>query len=238
MQKNTEARRLLARLTIALGLSLVVAALGIEASVYPWGSLFISAFKTPPDPSPIVLTGEDSESVLTTEADPGLLAQDDSGVLPGDEAADEPPAVYLQLGILKIPALGVSQHVLEGTGRQMRYGVGHVVGTAGLGQTGNCAIAGHRPSPFRYLDKLAAGDTITLSAGDELFTYTVYESFSVLPEETWVLSAVPGEKAALTLITCTPYLVSSHRLIIRARLTSVDANPSVAVSNSAAPDAP
>ncbi len=219
MAKSKEKRRGAPRLMIALGLVLVAAAIAMEAADYPWGRFFGVVPETLPDPAPIVLTGEDADSLLADEAEP--VPEDEGGILPGEETEDGPPSVYVRLGILKIPSLGVSQHVLEGTGRQMRYGVGHVVGTAGLGQEGNCAVSGHRPSPFRYLDKLEEGDKITLSAGAELYTYTVYESFSVLPEETWVLSDIPGETATLTLITCTPYLVSSHRLIVRARLTDI-----------------
>ena len=223
MGKSRKKRRLLPRVLVGLGLVLIAAVLAIEAYHYPWGMLFGSAPEALPDPDPIVLRTEDAGSALAVGVpEAGAEEAEESTILPGDEAADAPTAAYYQLGILKSPVLGVSQHVLEGTQRQMRYGVGHVVGTAGLGQKGNCAIAGHRPSPFRYLDKLSAGDTITLGAGEDVFTYTVYDSFDVLPEETWVLSAVPGETATLTLITCTPYLVSSHRLIVRARLTDVN----------------
>ncbi|WP_294856766.1 class D sortase [uncultured Oscillibacter sp.] len=223
MAKSTEKRRRGPRLIMALGLALVAAAVVMEAADYPWGRLFGVIPETLPDPAPIVLTGEDADSLLTDEAEP--VPEDESGILPGEETETGPPEVYVRLGILKIPSLGVSQHVLEGTGRQMRYGVGHVVGSAGLGQEGNCALSGHRPSPFRYLDKLKEGEKITLGVGEALYTYTVYESFSVLPEETWVLSDIPGETATLTLITCTPYLVSSHRLIVRARLTDTGLNP-------------
>ena len=190
MAKSTERHRRAPRLMMALGLVLVAAAVALEAADYPWGRLFGAVPETLPDPAPIVLTGEDAGSLLTDEAEP--VPEDESGILPGEETENGPPEVYVRLGILKIPSLGVSQHVLEGTGRQMRYGVGHVVGTAGLGQEGNCALSGHRPSPFRYLDKLKEGDKITLSAGEELYTYTVYESFSVLPEETWVLHSSPA----------------------------------------------
>ncbi len=223
MAKSTEKRRRGPRLIMALGLVLVAAAVVMEAADYPWGRLLGAIPETLPDPAPIVLTGEDADSLVTDEAEP--VPEDESGILPGEETETEPPEVYVRLGILKIPSLGVSQHVLEGTGRQMRYGVGHVVGSAGLGQEGNCALSGHRPSPFRYLDKLKEGEKITIGVGETLYTYTVYESFSVLPEETWVLSDIPGETATLTLITCTPYLVSSHRLIVRARLTDTGLNP-------------
>ena len=105
---------------------------------------------------------------------------------------------------------------------EMKYGVGHVTGTAMPGEKGNCAISGHRPYPFRYLDTLTEGDKVIVKRDGVVYTYSVYESFEVLPEETWVLDNIIGEKYTLTLITCTPYMVSSHRLIVRARLIDID----------------
>ncbi len=104
----------------------------------------------------------------------------------------------------------------------MKYGVGHLPSTAAIGQKGNCAISGHRTFPFRYLDMLKEGDSVILKFGDNRYTYTVYESFTVLPEEVWVLDSVEGKEYVLTLITCTPYMVSSHRLIVRAELSDIN----------------
>ena len=229
MQKKFVKRKTLAYVLIFAGMALIAATICIEAYRYPWGTLSGSGRdeSSLPDPTPVVLTGEDADSVIEN-ADDGPIksssvdGQGETGELPGSETEDAPSAVYIQLGIIKIPELNVSQNVLEGTQRQMRYGIGHVTGTDGIGVKGNCAVAGHRTTAFRYLDKLTTGDSVVLKVNGNVFTYTVYDSFDVLPEETWVLNDIEGEDYALTLITCTPYLVSSHRLIVRARLTDVN----------------
>jgi len=224
--KEKPEKRLLSKLLLIIGAVLIVAAVGIEASRYPWETLFgvTADAASMSDPAPIVLTGEDAGSTLV-ESDAAPSESPEAlpeGILPGSESADAPASVYVRLGIIKIPKLNVSQHVLEGTQRQMRYGIGHVTGTDAIGAVGNCALAGHRTTAFRYLDMLSAGDTVTFEVGENTYTYTVYDSFDVLPDETWVLSDIQNEDYALTLITCTPYLVSSHRLIVRARLTDIN----------------
>ena len=232
MQKKSAVKKNLARILIIAGIALIAATICIEAYRYPWGTLFGSVRdeSSIPDPTPIVLMGEDANSVIESDYDapaesPSDAGQGETGELPGNESADASSSVYVQLGILKISVLNVSQNVLEGTQRQMRYGVGHVTGTEGIGAKGNCAIAGHRTTAFRYIDKLTAGDNVVLKVNDNVFTYSVYDSFAVLPDETWVLNDIDGEDYALTLITCTPYLVSSHRLIVRARLTDINGMP-------------
>ena len=232
MQKKFAVRKFLSRVLIIAGIALIAATICIEVFRYPWGTFFGSVRdeSSVPDPTPIVLTGEDANSVLESVDDAPDESQSDDGQgetaeLPGSEAEDVPSAVYVQLGIIKVPALNVSQNVLEGTQRQMKYGVGHVTGTDGIGEKGNCAIAGHRTTAFRYLDNLTAGDNVILKINDNVFNYSVYDSFVVLPDETWVLNDIDGEDYALTLITCTPYLVSSHRLIVRACLTDINGIP-------------
>ena len=232
MQKKFAVRKFLSRVLIIAGIALIAATICIEAYRYPWGTFFGSVRdeSSVPDPTPIVLTGEDANSVLESVDDAPDEIQSDDGhgeteELPGSEAEDVPSAVYVQLGIIKVPALNVSQNVLEGTQRQMKYGVGHVTGTDGIGEKGNCAIAGHRTTAFRYLDNLTAGDNVILKINDNVFNYSVYDSFVVLPDETWVLNDIDGEDYALTLITCTPYLVSSNRLIVRACLADINGIP-------------
>ena len=246
-KKNMSVRKCIPLILIAVGLALVTAAIVLEAMDYPWGVLFKTSDQnadTLPDPSPIELDEQD-EGVIVTALPPALPAvtaspeqiptpspeeeqmpeQTEDTTLPGEEEqTEQAPAVvnYYVLGTFKIPVLGVSQNLLEGTGKQLKYGVGHVTGTDMPGQTGNCAVAGHRPYPFRYLDMLQSGDIVVVESGGITYTYTVYSSFEVLPEEVWVLYDVDGEDYTLTIITCTPYLVSSHRLIVRARLTDID----------------
>lgn len=112
--------------------------------------------------------------------------------------------------------------MLEGTQGQLHYGVGHVTGTAPAGKEGNCALAGHNTTSFKYLSKLSKDDKVFLISNNTTYTYSVYQSFTVLPTNLDVLKDVDGENAVLTLITCTPYLTGTHRLIVRARLTAVN----------------
>jgi len=229
MRINTRAKKILPRVLVLIGVALIVAAVAMEALQYPWETLFgmSRSVSSIPDPTPIVLQGDDSNGAVTDGEDEQAKSNPSdgeakTGVLPGNVTAEDPVSTYVQLGIMKIPKLNVSQYVLEGTARQMRYGVGHVVGTKGIGDNGNCAIAGHNTTAFHYLYMLSAGDSIVFTANGNTYTYTVYNSFKVLPDETWVLSDIPNEDYTLTLITCTPYLVSSHRLIVRARLTDIN----------------
>lgn len=228
MVKKSTKKRLIPKLLIVAGVLIIALAVGIEASLYPWGTLFgtHNDVASMPDPSPIVLTGEDEDSTLVeSSAAPSenlLDKMPGEAVLPGNESADATSSVYIKLGIVKIPKLNVSQYVLEGTQRQMRYGLGHVTGTDAIGTAGNCVLAGHRTTSFRHLDMLSEGDTVAFKVGENTYTYTVYDAFDVFPDETWVLSDIQDEEYALTLITCTPYLVSSHRLIVRARLTDIN----------------
>lgn len=238
-------RRMILSLSLMLvGLVMVVTALIMEASNYPWGILFGTATQnaeTIADPAPIILDKEDKDVIVTAASpSPEISAADPSPTeaaaasdtspsaaadLPGNEEdTEKAPAVskYVILGTFKIPVLGVSQNLLEGAGKEMKYGVGHLPTTAAVGQKGNCAIAGHRPYPFRYLDQIKTGDNIVIKTGGHTYTYSVFDSLTVLPTEVWVLNNVQGEDYTLTIITCTPYMVSSHRLIIRARLTIID----------------
>lgn len=224
-------KKKLPSLLVLLGAALIILALAAEAFQFPWESVFgeSQSVSSMSDPAPIVLQGEDSSSALVdgeeTPTENGQRSEEAApSELPGTNAKAESQSIYVKLGVIKIPKLNVSQFVLEGTARQLRYGVGHVTGTKGIGESGNCAIAGHNTTPFHYLNMLSSGDSIVLEANGNTYTYTVYNSFKVLPNETWVLSDVPDEAYTLTLITCTPYIVSTHRLIVRARLTDINGN--------------
>jgi len=240
MKKTT----VVALVLTALGLILVAIAAVLEARSYPWRlrlGLPAQDAAALPEPSPIVPDEEEAvvvylEAVETPAGQQaGEAPAEMPDILPGaeeDTAEEETPAEsapaqkqYTVIGTLKIPVLRVSQNILEGTGKELKYGVGRLTLSAYPGQKGNCVIAGHRPYPFRYLDLLNAGDIITIRFNGATYTYSVYESIEVLPTETWVLSPVKGHPYTLTLITCTPYLVSSHRLIVRAELTEIDGVP-------------
>ena len=103
----------------------------------------------------------------------------------------------------------------------LRRGPGHYPETAGLGEPGNLAIAGHRTgwgSPFRRLNDLKQGDLIILeSASGDRYEYRVVRKFIVDPTETSVLSPTPidGAEFVITLTTCDPPNTSERRLIVQ-----------------------
>lgn len=145
-------------------------------------------------------------------------------VLPDDrEEADERFDIsrLRPLGILKIPRIKIEAVMVEGvTANDLRFAVGHFPGTGLPGQEGNLAIAGHRNfitgDFFGHLDKVEPGDELIVEYYGRTYTYEVTEVFVVEPRDTWVLK--PGSGSQITLVTCTPPRLSTHRLIVRGTL--------------------
>ena len=125
------------------------------------------------------------------------------------------------MGYIQIPSISVNLPIIEGSSsKELKYGAGHVTGTAMPGELGNCAIAGHRNytfgSYFSRLGEVVEGDVVTISYGQEEYSYTVTEILTVLPSDTSVLAK--SETPTITLITCTPKGTNTHRLIIKGSL--------------------
>ena len=125
------------------------------------------------------------------------------------------------MGYIEIPAIGVSLPVYHGVEDMvLQIAIGHIEGTSlpvgGLGT--HCVVSGHRGLPsaklFTDLDKLAAGDVFLLRVLDEVLTYEVDQIHIVEPDEVELLEIVEGEDLC-TLVTCTPYGINSHRLLVR-----------------------
>ena len=125
------------------------------------------------------------------------------------------------MGYVEIPKIDVNLPIYHGTSEEtLQKGVGHLVGSSlpigGEGfhsvLTGHSGLAGAKL--FSDLDQLAPGDTFFLHILGETLAYQVAEINTVLPYETELLLAVPGEDLC-TLVTCTPYGVNSHRLLVR-----------------------
>ena len=146
------------------------------------------------------------------------------------KAPTKPAVKQTVLGVIVIDKIKVKLPVVEGVAEaNLRAGVGHIPGTAALGQPGNSALAGHRNYTFgRYfnrLDELELDDKIVIStkAGD--YKYIVYEKTIVEPDDVSVLKGSKDDNI-ITLITCTPIYIATHRLIVKARLySSTAANP-------------
>ena len=149
-----------------------------------------------------------------------------------DAAAQEPSQEYRALlnpagdgimGIIEIPRIGVRLPIYHGTEDEgLTRGTGHMEGTSLPvgGEATHCGIAGHRGLPsarlFSDLDQMVRGDVIYLSVLGELLVYQVDQISVVLPHELDYMSIIEGGDY-LTLVTCTPYGVNSHRLLVRGK---------------------
>jgi sortase A len=128
------------------------------------------------------------------------------------------------LGVLDIPSLRLQVPVLEGTDDlTLDRAVGHITGTASLGEPGNTGIAGHRDGFFRVLKDIHVGETVDLYTQHGRSRYVVDEIQIVSPDSVSVLA--PRAKPSLTLVTCYPfYFVGSapSRYIVHATVADVD----------------
>lgn len=125
------------------------------------------------------------------------------------------------MGVVEIPKLGITLPIYHGTSEEvLRKGVGHVEGSAlPVGQKGcHPVLTGHRGLPeaelFTRLDEMEVGDYFYLHILDEEFCYKVDQITVILPEEIEELTAYQ-EHDYVTLLTCTPYGVNTHRLLVR-----------------------
>lgn len=141
--------------------------------------------------------------------------------MPVQELADENGVI----AVLSIPSISCKEVVKEGSNRGiLAKALGHMEGTAFPGRMGNCVIAGHRNYNFglyfNRLNEVVKGDEITLTTREKVYTYTVTEIKVVEPKEISILEQT--EDTRLTLITCTPIYIATHRLIVVAQLNSME----------------
>jgi len=119
-----------------------------------------------------------------------------------------------------IPAIEVDAPVVTGdTWEQLKKGVGHHIGSANPGERGNMVLSAHNDvfgEIFRYLEKLDLNDEIIVYAGVQPYPYVVKAKRIVEPGEVSVMADT--STPTLTLITCHPYLVDTHRLVVIAAL--------------------
>jgi len=143
-----------------------------------------------------------------------------------DARADASPAPAVPamvdghaIGEIRIPRLGLSAIVAQGDSPAvLQRAVGHLAETAWPGEPGNVVLAGHRDTFFRPLQRVRAGDTITLRTRQGDFEYLVESTAVVRPSALEVIQ--PTSRPTLTLITCFPfsYIGSApDRFIVRAR---------------------
>jgi sortase A len=126
----------------------------------------------------------------------------------------------LPLAVLRIPKISLEVPVFNDTDDLiLNRGVGRILGTARVGETGNLGIAGHRDGFFRGLKDLEAGDEIDLLRPSHTDKYVVENIQVVSPNDVSVLN--PTQTPYLTLVTCFPfYYIGSapQRYIVRASM--------------------
>lgn len=129
------------------------------------------------------------------------------------------------MGYLEIPKISVKLAIYHGIGTEaLENGCGHIEGTSlPIGGVGtHSVLSAHRGLPsaklFTDLDQLEIGDLFYITVLDEKLAYKVDQILTVLPEETDDL-AIEEDKDLVTLVTCTPYGVNSHRLLVRGERT-------------------
>ncbi len=125
------------------------------------------------------------------------------------------------LGYIEIPKINVSLPLYHGTkDTVLQIAVGHIEGSSlpvgGVGT--HCVVSGHRGLPsaklFTDLDQLQEGDIAQITVLDEILTYEVDQIRIVLPNELEDL-AIDPDKDLMTMVTCTPYGINSHRMLVR-----------------------
>lgn len=162
------------------------------------------------------------DTTIPLEPSPDEINKDNGEELDENIPEENPIENYLQgkeiSGIIEIPKLGVKAAILEGTDdKALKYTVGHYPGTANPGEKGNYVLLGHRNYVyghyFRRINELEVGDEVIIKKDTDIYTYIITESFVVSPEEVWVLDST--EDTILTMITCTPMITYTDRLIVR-----------------------
>ena len=133
------------------------------------------------------------------------------------------------MGYVDIPVIGCTLPIYHGTEESvLQIAIGHLDWTSLPvgGENTHCVISGHRGLPsaklFTDLDELTEGDVFMLRVLDEVLTYEVDQISIVLPKQTEELRIERGGDYC-TLVTCTPYGINTHRLLVRGhRIENID----------------
>lgn len=150
------------------------------------------------------IISDESSDILSDESYKNLLNVTRNGIM----------------GIIEIPKIDVNLPIYHGTSDEvLSNGIGHQQGTSLPvgGENTNCVLTGHRGLPnsklFTRLDELKKGDYFFIKSLDEVLAYKVNDIKVILPEEVEVLD-IPQGKDMVSLITCTPYGINTHRLVV------------------------
>ncbi len=209
---------------------------GVSLLLYPtvsdyWNTLHASAAVTSYAQQVSSLDEERYSEMLSAARayNQSLSDRDNPYVLPAEQKAQYESLLNLDgtgiMGYIEIPNIDLSLPIYHGTDEAvLQVAVGHLDWTSLPvgGESTHCVLSGHRGLPsaklFTNLDKLVAGDTFVIRILDEVLTYEVTKILIVEPTETEELTIREGEDLC-TLVTCTPYGINTHRLLVCGRRT-------------------
>ena len=192
------------------------------------------------------LNGAEYDRLLDAARDynAGIAERSNTFVLTEEEQAEYQSLLNMDgtgiMGYIEIPNIKLSLPVYHGTEDSvLQIAVGHLDWSAlPVGGEGtHCVLSGHRGLPsaklFTNLDQLEEGDTFTLRVLDEVLCYEVDQIRIVEPQDTAALLPEPGQDLC-TLVTCTPYGVNTHRLLVRGhRIEATDKADAIRVTSDA-----
>lgn len=197
---------------------------GIAVMVYPSLSGYLNAIHSSRAVQELAvrLDAAGSESLREQRR----LAEEYNRTLEGDEYDKILDFGNGIMGCIRIPEIGVELPIYHGVSDTvLQKGAGHLPGSAlPIGGAGNhCILTGHTGLPsaelFTNLTELTSGDLFELHVLEEVLVYEVDQITVVLPHEVDALGAVTGRDYC-TLVTCTPYGINSHRLLVRGERVS------------------
>ena len=218
---------------------IVCCVIGLCALLYPsvsnyWNENFAAKAVTQYEQHLVNLTEDDYQKMWEAAIRFNNASRASSTQLPADASDMEEYNSCLNvagtgmMGYIEIPSINVNLPIFHGTSQDvLETSVGHLewssLPTGGLGT--HCLLSGHRGLPsaklFTDLDKLREGDTFTLSILDQDLTYEVDQIRTVLPTDLSDLMQQPTQDLC-TLITCTPYGINTHRLLVRGHRIQTD----------------
>jgi sortase A len=175
-----------------------------------------------PSPTPTPLAGGILPSGHTPPEEAGSVPSHLRDLVEGDAP---PPVAIPTPGPeaptrIVIPRLEVDALIVQGdTWEQLKLGVGHHLNSANPGERGNMVLSAHNDiygEIFRDLDDLELGDEVVVYAGEQPYRYTIRAKQIVEPTEVGVLASTT--KPVATLISCYPYMVDTHRIVVVAEL--------------------
>jgi sortase A len=187
------------------------------------GVTFVQPPEAPPAAlvlPPIGATTGDVPSAEPVSAQASQVPDHLQGWIDPAPAQPVPAPVPVPASRIVIPSIEVDAPVTEGTDwESLKYRVGHHPGTTNPGQRGNMVLAAHNDvygEIFRYLPDVPLGEIVTVYAEEQVYRYRITGRRIILPNQVEVMAPTTGP--TLTLISCYPYLIDTHRIVLFAEL--------------------